>query len=142
MYTDVAVEMSNFYNLLLFVGDIFEKNIIMILNHFALTVTDVYKAREFLEKYFELKGIGENNHKMTHVMDDNGTILSLFKGASDKISTPKSTHIGFMQESEKAVYEIYERLIKDSFEVAPPKHGHGLSFVIVAPGGFAVEIVY
>lgn len=113
----------------------------MKLNHFAITVTDVSEARTFLEKYFGLKGIGENNHKMTHVMDENGTILSLFKGTENNISTPQSTHIGFMQETEDLVMEMYEQLTRDGFAIKPPKRGHGLSFTLVAPGGFAVEVV-
>ncbi|KAB7530235.1 VOC family protein [Flagellimonas olearia] len=113
----------------------------MKLNHFGITVTEVAAARIFLEKYFGMKGIGKNNHKITHLMDDSGTILSLFKETGNNISTPQTTHIGFIQESEDSVLKIYERLTKDGFVIKPPKRGHGLSFIVVAPGGFAVEVV-
>lgn len=111
----------------------------MKLNHLGITVTDTVAARNFLEKYFGLEGIGKNNAKMTHVRDDDGLILSLFKG--DKITEPQTTHIGFMQDSEAKVDEIYQRLNEDSFEVEPPQHSHGYTFYVIAPGGFMVEVV-
>jgi lactoylglutathione lyase len=111
----------------------------MKLNHLGITVMDTIGARKFLEKYFGLIGIGKNNAKMTHVQDDNGLILSLFKGK--KITEPQTTHIGFMQESEARVDEIYQRLKEDGFEMEPPKHSHGYTFYVIAPGGFMVEVV-
>lgn len=111
----------------------------MKLNHLGITVSDVYEARVFLEKYFGFKGIGKNNHKMTHLQDDNGLILSLFQGSP--ITEPKTTHIGFMQETEEQVNEIYQRLKADGFEVQPPQRSHGWTFHFVAPGGFAIEVV-
>lgn len=111
----------------------------MVLNHLGISVTDVFEARAFLEKYFGLEGIGKNNHKMTHVRDEKGFILSLFKGPP--ITEPSTTHIGFMQESEARVNEIYERLKGDGFEVEPPQKSHGWTFWFVAPGGFAIEVV-
>jgi catechol 2,3-dioxygenase-like lactoylglutathione lyase family enzyme len=116
----------------------------MKLNHLGITVTDVYEARAFLETYFGLKGIGKNNHKMTHVQDDNGLVLSLFKvglfGGST-ITEPESTHIGFVQEAEEQVNALYQRLKADGFDVPAPQRSHGWTFTFVAPGGFAVEVV-
>ena len=111
----------------------------MKLNHLGISVTDVIAAREFLETYFGLKGIGKNNRKMTHLQDDNGLILSLFKGPP--ITQPETTHIGFIQESEEQVNEIYERLKRHGFDVQPPARSHGWTFAFVAPGGFAIEVV-
>ena len=111
----------------------------MKLNHLGITVTDVYEARVFLEKYFGLKGLGKNNPKMTHVQDDNGLILSLFKGPP--ITEPRTTHIGFIQENEEQVNAIYERLRSEGIDVQPPQRSHGWTFTFVAPGGFAVEVV-
>lgn len=116
----------------------------MKLNHLGLTVTDVYEARAFLEKYFGLKGIGKNNHKMTHLQDDDGLILSLFQVGlfgSSAITEPESMHIGFMQETEEQVNEVYQRLKDDGFAVEPPQRSHGWTFTFVAPGGFAIEVV-
>lgn len=111
----------------------------MRLNHLGITVTDVIEARAFLEKYFGLKGIGKNNPKLTHVQDDNGLILSLFRGPP--ITEPQTTHIGFVQESEEHVNQIYDRLKADGFDVRPPQRSHGWTFWFVAPGGFAIEVV-
>ena len=111
----------------------------MKLNHFGITVTDPYEAREFLETYFGLKGIGKNNRKLTHLQDDNGSILSLFEGST--ITEPETTHIGFVQETEAQVNEIYQRLKDDGFNVQPPRRSHGWTFCFVAPGGFAIEVV-
>lgn len=111
----------------------------MKLNHLGISVTDTFEARAFLEKYFGLKGIGKNNRKMTHVQDDGGLILSLFQGPP--ITEPRSTHIGFMQETEEQVNAIYQRLKDDGFDVPPPQRSHGWTFTFVAPGGFAIEVV-
>lgn len=115
----------------------------MKLNHVALTVTDVQAASEFLQRYFSLKPLGKANPTMMHLKDDDGLILSLFRAGlhSSKISEPASTHIGFMQASESEVNAIYRRLAEDGFEVEPPQRSHGLIFTVVAPGGFAVEVV-
>lgn len=111
----------------------------MKLNHMGITATDVFEAREFLEKSFKLEGIGENNHNLTHVCDENRLILSIFKGS--RASEPETTHIGFIQESEAEVDEMYRRLKEDGFEVSPPRRSHGGTFHFVAPGGFAIEVL-
>ncbi len=76
---------------------------------------------------------------MTHVQDDKELILSLFK--DEKITEPQTTHIGFMQDSEAKVDEIYQRLRADGFEMEPPKRSHGYTFYVIAPGGFMVEVI-
>jgi lactoylglutathione lyase len=111
----------------------------MKLNHLGMTVTDTVTTRNFLEKYFGLEPMGKVSTKMVHLRDGNGLILSLFKG--EKITSPETTHIGFMQESEEKVNEIYQRLKDDGFAVEPPQRSHGYTFYVVAPGGFAVEVV-
>ena len=111
----------------------------MKLNHLGITVIDVHEARTFLEKYFGLKGLGKHNHKLAHLQDDNGLILSLFQGSS--ITGPETTHIGFVQETEEQVNEVFRRLKDDGFDVQPPKRSHGWTFWFVAPGGFAIEVV-
>jgi catechol 2,3-dioxygenase-like lactoylglutathione lyase family enzyme len=111
----------------------------MKLNHLGITVTDVQQASHFLEKYFGLQGVGKSTPKMAHLQDEEGLILSLFQGTS--ITEPESTHIGFMQETEAQVNEIYQRLKEDGFDVRPPQRSHGWTFHFVAPGGFAIEVV-
>lgn len=111
----------------------------MKLNHLGLTVTDVLAASEFLETYFRLEPVGEKHPNLSHLQDENGLILSLFRG--DKITEPETTHIGFIQASETEVDELYTRFIRDGYKVKPPQQSHGYTFYLVAPGGFAVEIV-
>ncbi len=111
----------------------------MKLNHLGITVTDVLAASEFLETYFRLEPVGKKHPNLSHLQDENGLILSLFRG--DKITEPETTHIGFIQESEAAVDGLYQRLTKDGYKTNPPQHSHGYTFYLVAPGGFAVEVV-
>lgn len=111
----------------------------MKLNHIGLTVTDPVAAGEFLQKYFDMKPMGKPHRRMTHVRDDDGLILSLFAG--ETITTPETTHIGFIQESEEKVNEMWRRLKEDGFDVPPPERAHGWTFTFVAPGGFAIEVV-
>lgn len=116
----------------------------MKLNHLGITVTDVLAASGFLEKYFGLKAVGKKHPNLSHLQDENGLILSLFKGdvaRGDKITEPETTHIGFIQESEAQVDELYRQLTKDGFRAEPPQRSHGYTFYLVAPGGFAVEVV-
>lgn len=115
----------------------------MKLNHLAITVTDTHAAKDFLERYFGLLELGKTNKNMAHLQDDNGLILSLFKVGlfSSTITEPETTHIGFMQETEEQVNEIYQRLKGDGFDVQPPQRSHGWTFTFVAPGGFAVEVM-
>lgn len=111
----------------------------MKLNHLGITVKDVLAACEFLETYFALEPVGNKHRNLSHLQDENGLILSLFRG--DRITEPETTHIGFMQESEAAVDELYQRLTEGGFKADPPQHSHGYTFYLVAPGGFAVEVV-
>jgi lactoylglutathione lyase len=111
----------------------------MKLNHIGITVSDTEEARAFLENYFGFKGVGANNPKLTHVQDDSGLILSLFRGS--KITEPETTHIGFIQETEEQVNVIFQRLKDDGFDVQPPRRSHGWTFTLIAPGGFAIEVV-
>jgi hypothetical protein len=48
--------------------------------------------------------------------------------------------IGFIQESEERVNEMYRRLKDDGFAVEPPKRSHAWTFYIAAPGGFTIEV--
>ncbi|KRE40909.1 VOC family protein [Paenibacillus sp. Soil522] len=111
----------------------------MKLNHLNLTVNDVKAAREFLEKYFELKTGDTRGNSFAVLFDDNGLVLTLMKSA--QVSYPKTFHIGFIQESEERVNEINQRLKDDGFDVEPPKRSHGWTFYVEAPGGFTVEVL-
>ena len=112
----------------------------MKLNHLNLTVTDALETQKFLEKYFGLKPLGKGNARMAFLSDDDGMVLSMFKGT--EVKYPDSFHIGFIQESPEQVNEINRRLKLDGFDVPAPGKMHGSwTFYFVAPGGFTIEVL-
>lgn len=113
----------------------------MKLNHINLTVTDVVEAEKFLEKYFGLRSQvgGNGDKKFSALFDDDGLVVTLMK-TGQPVKYPKTFHIGFIQESEERVNELYERLKADGFDVEPPQRSHAWTFYVNAPGGFTVEI--
>jgi lactoylglutathione lyase len=111
----------------------------MKLNHINLSVTDVPAATSFLEKYFGLRNPGGGKSSFTVLFDDNGLVLTLMK--SSQVAYPKTFHIGFGQESDERVNEIYQRLKDDGFDVNPPERSHAWTFYVQAPGGFLVEVM-
>lgn len=111
----------------------------MKLNHVNLTVTDVQAAANFLEKYFGLRPIEGGNKGFKALFDDDNLVLSLMKAG--QVAYPATFHIGFGQESEEKVNEIYQQLKDDGFDVKPPERHHAWTFYVQAPGGFAVEIL-
>ncbi len=112
----------------------------MKLNHLNLTVTDVLATHSFLAKYFGLRPLGKANKTMAFLSDDNGMVISMFKG--DQVSYPETFHIGFIQESKEKVNEINQLLKDDGFNVPPPSKQHGSwTFYFLAPGGFTVEVL-
>src|SRR5690349_3521382 len=105
----------------------------MKLNHLNLTVTDVAAAKQFLETYFGLKSAegAEDRKSFAVLFDDNGMVLTLMKaGATTEVKYPGFFHIGFIQESEERVNEIYQRLSDDGFAVAPPQRSHAWTFYV------------
>ena len=124
----------------------------MKLNHLHLTVTDVPGARKFLETYFGLQGKvnpytgesmegGKENRNFTLLFDDDGLALTLMgAGKATTVEYPGYFHIGFIQENEERVNEIYRRLKDDGFDVEPPQRRHAWTFYVRAPGGFTVEV--
>ena len=117
----------------------------MKLNHLNLTVTDVKAARDFLEKYFGLRGMEgfPGDDTFTGLLDDTGFVLTLMNvGQKSEVKYPGSFHVGFIQESEVRVNEINQRLKADGFHVPDPRNFHGSwTFYMQAPGGFMVEVL-
>lgn len=111
----------------------------MKLDHLHLTVTDVEATADFLVKYFDLRYQG-GNRGMGSLFDDDDLVLTLMRGKGD-VAYPGYFHIGFHQESEEAVDEMYRRLKGDGFDVDEPQHAHGYTFYVNSPGGFTVEVV-
>jgi catechol-2,3-dioxygenase len=116
----------------------------MKLNHLNLTVTDVPKAHQFLQKYFGMRDMGGNNN-IAFLSDDHGMLLSLTSmkvSRETEVKYPATFHIGFGQESEARVNEINRRLKEDGFDVPSPSRQHGSwTFYILAPGGFTIEVL-
>jgi lactoylglutathione lyase len=126
----------------------------MKLNHLNLTVTDVTETRAFLEKYFGLQGKvnpytgestegGKQNRNFTVLFDDDRFVLTLMGGGkTTAVEYPGHFHIGFSQESEERVNELYRRLKDDGFDMEPPRRLHAWTFYVLAPGGFNIEATY
>lgn len=113
----------------------------MKLNHLALTVTDVAATVQFLETYFGLRKVGQRGKNFVALFDDDGLVLTLMKaGHGKEIAYPAHFHIGFSQESEERVNEIYQRLKDDGYAVDPPQRSHAWTFYVQAPGGFMIEV--
>ncbi len=114
----------------------------MKLNHLNLIVTDVPATSAFLEKYFGFTALGQGNSSMAFLSDGHGMVLIMFKG--ENVEYPEGFHIGFLQESEVAVNEMYDRLTADGMSIAAPKRLQGgrWSFYFQAPGGFTIEVEY
>ena len=112
----------------------------MKLNHLNFTVTDVLATRSFLQTYFGLESLAEADKNMGFLRDDNGMVLSMFRGK--EVRYPNMFHIGFIQPSKAQVNEINERLKNDGFDVPAPSRQHGSwTFYFEAPGGFTVEVL-
>lgn len=110
----------------------------MKLNHVNLAVTDVSAASDFLEKYFNVRKQA-SNQGLTVLLDDDNLVLTLMKAS--QVNYPGSFHVGFVQESEQRVNEIYQQLKDDGFEMKPPRRSHAWTFYVQAPGGFTVEVL-
>ncbi len=112
----------------------------MKLNHLNLTVTDVLATHSFLQTYFGLRPLGEADKSMGFLRDDNGMVLSMFRGK--EVRYPKMFHIGFIQPSKESVDAINRRLAADGFDVPAPSQQHGSwTFYFEAPGGFTIEVL-
>jgi lactoylglutathione lyase len=116
----------------------------MKLNHINLTVSDVPAASKFLETYFGCHSIdgAEPDDKFHVLFDDDHLVITLMMGGKvSEVKYPRTFHIGFGQESEAHVNEIYQRLKDAGFDVAPPQRAHAWTFYAQAPGGFMVEVL-
>ena len=114
----------------------------MNLNHLNLTVPDVAETRALFETSFGFTPVSEaGNGNLAVLLGDGGFVLTLMKG--EQPSYPKAFHIGFAQDSDDRVNEIYQRLHADGIAASPPKHLHGAwTFSFLAPGGIQVEVLH
>ena len=86
-------------------------------------------------------GTGEDNGHLAQLRGDNGLYVTLMKlGKESAVSC--SFHIGFIEESEAQVDEVYQRVKADGFDVPPPRRFHGSwIFYVRAPSGFTIEVL-
>jgi lactoylglutathione lyase len=70
-------------------------------NHVNLVVDDVPVARQFLERAFDLRPVGEGRKNFQILLDEDGFVLTLMGvGRDNAVSYPKTFHIGFIQPSD------------------------------------------
>jgi lactoylglutathione lyase len=114
------------------------------LNHVNLPVADVLATRDFFEKHFGFRCIAEPTNADVVLTDNAGLVLTISNfDHADKISYPKWFHIGFMQESDEKVDDIYDRLKMAGMQLGKPENMHGArTFYFTAPGGFTVEVFH
>jgi catechol 2,3-dioxygenase-like lactoylglutathione lyase family enzyme len=114
----------------------------MKLNQINLPVNDVPEARAFLERYFDMRGVGEAHKNFQLLVDDDGFVLTLMGvGPSNEVSYPRTFHLGSIQRSKAEVDQLNERLRNDGHEVELPsmRHGHW-TFYVEAPGGVTIAV--
>src|SRR5262249_56138803 len=81
------------------------------LNHVNLPVADVPAARDFFEKHFGFHRIAEPTDANVVLTDNAGLVLTISNfDHVDKVTYPKWFHVGFMQDSDDMVDDIYKRL--------------------------------
>nr|WP_276562758.1 VOC family protein [Paenibacillus anseongense] len=114
-------------------------SVLVRLNHLNLTVSDVKATIDFIVKYFGMEVRHTRGNGFAVLLDDGGLVLTLMKG--DQVTYPSTFHIGFIQESEDRVNEIYQRMKEDGLPVNPPQRSHAWTFYVQAPGGFTVEVL-
>lgn len=125
----------------------------MYIEHIAIYVNDLEKAKDFFIKYFDAKSNAGYHNLATGFQSyfltfDNGARLELMKktGMSDETEKSERTgyaHIAFSLGSKRAVDELTQRLKADGYEVVsgPRTTGDGYyESCIVAVEGNIIEI--
>ena len=83
----------------------------MKLNHVNLPVADVSVTRDFFEKHFGFHCIAQPTDANVVLTDNGGLVLTISNfDHLDEVTYPKWFHVGFMQDSDDKVDEIYDRL--------------------------------
>jgi lactoylglutathione lyase len=114
------------------------------LNHVNLPVADVAATRAFFEKHFGFRCIAQPSDANVVLTDNAGLVLTIsnFDRASE-VTYPKGFHVGFMQDSDDRVDDIYGRLKTAGMQPGKPENMHGArTFYFTAPGGFTVEVFH
>jgi len=115
----------------------------MTLNHLSLAVPDVAEATAFFETYFGFTCTAVRGDNMLNVLEgENNFILVLSLLKKEDAGYPADFHIGFMQQHEDQVTDIYNALINGGIHIErpPKKIRDSIGFYFIAPGGFMVEV--
>lgn len=98
----------------------------MSLNHINLVVKDVDKALHLFTNYFGFSMIANRNSKMAVLENNNQFALVIWGQVLNKKEDipeyPENFHIGFYQEDQEAVWNIYRNLQEEEnlrFEAEP-----------------------
>lgn len=115
------------------------------INHINLEVADVQANKEFFEKHFGFKQLGEGLGGKVAILSDGAGMafaLSNLEGV-DHVEYPKWFHIGFYQPDDATVDAIHARLKAEGVEVGERKEFHNAwTFYTKAPGGYLVEVFH
>jgi len=116
----------------------------MRLNHINLCVADVKQTRFFFETYFGFACTEEKGDGIIAILkgeDDFLLVLSKLR-ESDTAAYPQDFHVGFMQQTQQQVLDIYNALKAGGIAVErePKKIRDSYGFYFIAPGGLTVEV--
>jgi len=115
----------------------------MKLNHLDLQVSDIGRAREFFETFFNLRCTYQRAGQIALLEDESGFSLAVsnLRNSPPPIYPP-DFHIGFILEKADAVRTMYERLksagVPIKFDLA--SGGANLYFMCLAPDAISVEV--
>jgi lactoylglutathione lyase len=117
----------------------------MALNHINIPVSDPVGMQTFLIKYLCMTAMRPGNDAMALCADENDMQLVLMgpklSGETSPIF-PQVFHFGFRQKTEEEVNQIYQTMIDDGLDIAPPHKVHGAwAFYYRSPWNVMIEVV-
>ncbi|GHO47879.1 VOC family protein [Ktedonospora formicarum] len=119
----------------------------MRLNHINLCVNDLTEAREFFQNCFDLKFLDQKGKAIVIMSDGHGFTLVLsnplaFKDVEEIQPYPGGFHIGFLQDSEAQVDQIYQRLKAAGVQLTQePRNMRGIyGFYFTALNDLLIEV--
>ena len=115
----------------------------MIINHIDLQVSDVDAAREFFEKFFDLRCRYQRQKQIAIFENGSGlefAVSNLFN--SPPPSYPPDFHVGFVLERTSDVRAVYERLKAAGvgMKLDLGVQGPALVFTCLGPDNIPVEV--
>jgi catechol 2,3-dioxygenase-like lactoylglutathione lyase family enzyme len=115
----------------------------MKLNHVDLQVSNVSKARNFFETYFDFHCEYRREGEIAILKDEAGLSLgvsNLFDSPAPDY--PPDFHIGFILENEDEVRPMYEHLkaVGVPMKAEFSRRGPNVYFVCLAPDSIAIEV--